>query len=73
MKSHNLYKDGDPDAPPEILDSNGQVALSLCRDCGKGESELEEDCICPVCKGTGYDSYGYNDGIYDVCTECEGK
>src|SRR3546814_14731267 len=34
---HQLYKTGDSDAPEQILDRNGEVALSLCRQCGKGE------------------------------------
>src|SRR3546814_18032230 len=41
---HQLYKTGDSDAPEQILDRNGEVALSLCRQCGKGEIELSEAC-----------------------------
>jgi hypothetical protein len=39
--THLLYKDGDPNAPDSILDSNGQVVLGLCRICGAAEAELE--------------------------------
>ena len=44
---HVLYKTGDPDAPSQIKDRNGEVALRLCRGCGRGEIELEEPCIMP--------------------------
>lgn len=43
-KEHILYIDGDPDIPDSIKDRNGQVALDLCKVCGKGESELTEGC-----------------------------
>lgn len=39
--SHLLYKDGDPDIPRAICDSNGQVVLGLCRICNAAEAELE--------------------------------
>lgn len=42
--NHDLYKTGDADAPSTIKDRNGDVALGLCRKCGKGEIELEEPC-----------------------------
>lgn len=42
--SHDLYKDGDPDIPDQIRDSNGDVTLALCRRCGQVEAELEEWC-----------------------------
>lgn len=38
--NHLLYKDGDADIPEAILDRNGQVALDMCKVCGKAESEL---------------------------------
>lgn len=38
---HDLYKTGDSGIPQSILDGNNEVVLSLCRRCGKGESELE--------------------------------
>lgn len=44
MKKHRLYKTRDADAPESIKDRNGDVVLDLCRDCGAGESELQEDC-----------------------------
>ncbi len=37
---HDLYKTGDPDAPEEIKDGNGEVAVDLCKRCGKAEVEL---------------------------------
>jgi hypothetical protein len=43
LSEHDLYKTGDSDAPESIKDSNGEVVLALCRKCGRGESELEED------------------------------
>ncbi len=42
IASHDLYTDVDKDRPDVICDSNGQVALSLCKWCGKGEAELYE-------------------------------
>ena len=42
---HDLYRTGDPDAPDSIKDSNGDVALGLCRRCNRAECELEEPCI----------------------------
>ncbi len=43
--AHDLYTDADKDRPQVICDSNGQVALSMCKRCGKGESQLTEPCI----------------------------
>ena len=40
--AHELYKTGDPDCPSAILDRNGEVVLSFCRKCRKGECELTE-------------------------------
>lgn len=40
--NHELYVTGDKDAPPQILDRNGEVALDCCRKCGKAEYELIE-------------------------------
>lgn len=42
---HQLYTNQDKDAPDSIKDSNGDIALSLCKICGKGEAELLEKCI----------------------------
>lgn len=41
---HDLYKTGDSDAPEQIKDRNGEVALNLCRRCGRGEVELSAPC-----------------------------
>lgn len=42
---HELYTDADKDRPDSICDRNGQVALGLCKRCGKAEVELDEPCI----------------------------
>ena len=41
---HVLWCDGDEDIPDQIKDRNGQVILDLCKNCGRGEVELEEPC-----------------------------
>jgi len=41
---HNLIKTGDNDSFPQIQDRNGEVVLSYCRVCKKGEAELDEEC-----------------------------
>ena len=41
---HDLYRDGDADAPPQIRDRNGSVVLSLCKRCGMAEAELQSEC-----------------------------
>jgi hypothetical protein len=41
---HDLYSDADADRPSVICDTNGQVALGLCKRCGKAEIELGEPC-----------------------------
>jgi hypothetical protein len=41
---HNCYKQGDLDAPECVKNHCGEVVLSLCRKCGKGECELTEQC-----------------------------
>lgn len=41
---HDLYTDVDKDRPEVVCDSNGQVALGLCKRCGKGECELAGPC-----------------------------
>lgn len=47
--AHDIYKTGDDDAPRSILDIHGEVVLSMCRRCGKAESELTSDnCIAAV-------------------------
>lgn len=46
-RSHVLYRTRDKDAPESIKDRNGDVVLSLCRVCGRGEIELAEICSAP--------------------------
>lgn len=41
---HDLIKTGDSDSFPQIQDRNGEVVLSYCRTCKKGEGELEKEC-----------------------------
>ncbi len=48
MKKHVLYEKGDKGIPDQILDRNGDVALGLCKVCGKGEIELEGPCVSPL-------------------------
>jgi len=43
---HDLFKTGDADAPEQIKDRNGHVALSCCRRCGGVEVELSGPCPC---------------------------
>ncbi len=47
-KSHKLYEDSDVDKPDVICDSNGQVALGLCKLCGRVGAEL----FYAMCEGT---------------------
>ncbi|MCP3017443.1 hypothetical protein [Cupriavidus basilensis] len=42
--THTLYEKGDPDAPESIKDRNGDIALRLCKICGRGEFELAAPC-----------------------------
>ena len=44
---HDLYTDADKDKPNAICDRNGQVALAMCKKCGKAEIELDEPCVKP--------------------------
>lgn len=49
IDTHRVWKNTDSDsynAPEAIKDRNGDIVLGLCRDCGAGECELEEQ-ICP--------------------------
>ncbi len=39
---HNLYKTEDNDRHPNICDSNGEVVLGCCRNCGRAEIELDQ-------------------------------
>jgi hypothetical protein len=43
-QTHTLYTNADKDAPPEIRDNIGCVALDLCKVCGRAEVELYEPC-----------------------------
>jgi hypothetical protein len=45
LDAHDLYKDGDPKIPKQVLDRNGQVVLGLCKRCGKAECELDQPCV----------------------------
>ena len=45
---HVLFKTGDDDAPSAITDSNGDVVLALCRNCHRGEVELDEHPECDL-------------------------
>ncbi len=44
---HELFEDGDPDAPSQIKDQNGDIVLGLCKICGAAEAELETPCTGP--------------------------
>lgn len=44
---HKLYETGDIDAPDAIKDRNGEVVLSMCARCGRGEQQLVEQPDCP--------------------------
>jgi len=41
---HVLYQKGDKNIPSQLLDVNGDVVLSMCKICGKAESELSQEC-----------------------------
>lgn len=41
---HDLYQDGDANIPAAICDRNGDVALGMCKRCGRAEVELSEPC-----------------------------
>lgn len=43
-QKHVLWENGEDGAPDCIKDRNGEVVLGLCKVCGKGESELVEEC-----------------------------
>lgn len=42
VNGHVLFVDGDKGIPSAIQDSNGTVALSVCKICGASESQLKE-------------------------------
>jgi hypothetical protein len=43
--THILYQNGDPQAPEQIKDRNGEIVLRLCKLCGRAEIELSEPCF----------------------------
>lgn len=45
---HDLWKTRDAGKPSQILDRNGEVALDLCKRCGKAEAELSADNCTPA-------------------------
>jgi len=45
MSRHSVYMDGDEGIPEQLLGRNGEVALDMCRHCGKAESELSGPCL----------------------------
>lgn len=57
--NHKLYETADADAPDVIKDSNGEVVLGLCRNCGRGEIELEEPCDYARRPGFAFDYTNY--------------
>jgi hypothetical protein len=52
-RTHRLYATCDADAPPGIRDSNGEVMLDLCRDCGRRGAELSDSCTGPEAETPG--------------------
>ncbi len=60
---HVLYETGDKDAPDQIKDSNGEVALGLCKVCGGAEAALPTDC--PGRKLTSEEMEGRMTGKWD--------
>lgn len=48
VPGHVLYRQGDPDVPPSVMNHVGEVVLGLCRVCGRGEADLAEPCTRPV-------------------------
>lgn len=44
---HKYFNTGDPGAPEQIKDRNGQVVLALCKVCGQAEGELAFSCPGP--------------------------
>lgn len=67
---HILYETEDGDAPKCILDKDGEVVLSMCRVCWKGEVELSEPCDgsehtkCPKCGGRDHPTH------FDLTGQC---
>lgn len=43
---HDLYATGDEGIPECARDGNGEVTLGICRNCGRGESELDDEPVC---------------------------
>lgn len=46
MDYHDIYEQGDADVPEQIKDRNGDVALRMCRRCGRAEIELQDTPNC---------------------------
>ena len=44
LLTHELFQTGDPSCPEQALDWNGEVALGICKNCGRVEVELDEPC-----------------------------
>ncbi len=42
--THSLFETGDTDCPEQAKDSNGEVVLGVCKNCGRIEAELAEPC-----------------------------
>lgn len=38
--THVMYTQSDTNIPPQILDKNGDIVLSMCKICGAAEQEL---------------------------------
>lgn len=70
---HNLYLTGDPDAPASVKDGNGEVVLGLCRDCGKGESELSGPCRWLTPQVLSLARAAYDERAGRNCEKCKGK
>jgi len=70
---HRVYRTGDPDAPSVVKDWNGHVALDMCRDCGKGESELSGPCVwlTPLVVAIAREAYDERPGR--KCEACGGR
>lgn len=83
MSAHVLYETKDVNRPSAICDANGEVALALCKVCGKAEGELVDHPICHglkpkfhmgdmVCKISGSQWHGKIVGTYSTELTPEG-
>ena len=66
---HDLYTDADKDKPDAICDGNGQVALAMCKKCGKAEIELDEPCVKPQPEQEPVDYCGIH-YLPEPCAQC---